>query len=249
MKFALLSFFILSFYCSMAQLPQMKPELGRLVDLSPEAEKAFDDHVNRCNMIWGVDQTRELTPEEKEYVKTCDETEVYGSPISEGCSWYCGGGMDTNSASSSLKPSGSMTYKAGNIHDLDYKTAWVEGVKGFGIGEYVTYHFPAENPRITEVIVVNGYIKSEKAWKENSRVKKMKMYVDDQAIAILNLEDSRREQHFKFEPIGHQNREDHKAIQNMPWWTMKFEIVEVYPGSKYEDTAISEIYFDGIDVH
>jgi len=30
---------------------------------------------------------------------------------------------------------------------------------------------------------------------------------------------------------------------------MKFEILEVYTGEKYADTAISEIYFDGIDVH
>lgn len=30
---------------------------------------------------------------------------------------------------------------------------------------------------------------------------------------------------------------------------MKFEIMEVYKGDKNEDTAITEIYFDGIDVH
>ena len=39
---------------------------------------------------------------------------------------------------------------------------------------------------------------------------------------------------------------------------MKFEIVDVYKGDKYDDTAITEIYddtaiteiyFDGIDVH
>ncbi|WP_449508538.1 hypothetical protein [Dawidia soli] len=30
---------------------------------------------------------------------------------------------------------------------------------------------------------------------------------------------------------------------------MKFEILEVYEGAKYDDTVISEIFFDGIDVH
>ena len=30
---------------------------------------------------------------------------------------------------------------------------------------------------------------------------------------------------------------------------MKFEIFEVYQGDKYDDVAISEIYFDGTDVH
>ena len=27
------------------------------------------------------------------------------------------------------------------------------------------------------------------------------------------------------------------------------KILEVYPGSKYGDTVIAELYFDGIDVH
>jgi hypothetical protein len=31
--------------------------------------------------------------------------------------------------------------------------------------------------------------------------------------------------------------------------TLKFEILEVYPGTRHKDTVISEIYFDGIDVH
>ena len=30
---------------------------------------------------------------------------------------------------------------------------------------------------------------------------------------------------------------------------LKFEIMDVYPGDKYKDTVISDIYFDGIDVH
>ena len=30
---------------------------------------------------------------------------------------------------------------------------------------------------------------------------------------------------------------------------MKFEIVDVFKGDKYDDTAVTDIYFDGIDVH
>lgn len=40
-----------------------------------------------------------------------------------------------------------------------------------------------------------------------------------------------------------------KQLYAKPGWTLQFEIVAVYPGAKYEDTAITEIYFDGIDVH
>lgn len=38
------------------------------------------------------------------------------------------------------------------------------------------------------------------------------------------------------------------AIRTIPW-TLKFEIAEVYKGTKYDDVVITEIYFDGIDVH
>ena len=34
-----------------------------------------------------------------------------------------------------------------------------------------------------------------------------------------------------------------------PNWTLRFEILEVYEGDKYDDTVISELFFDGIDVH
>ena len=37
--------------------------------------------------------------------------------------------------------------------------------------------------------------------------------------------------------------------QNAPSWTIRFEILDVYPGEDSQDTAITEIYFDGIDVH
>jgi hypothetical protein len=36
---------------------------------------------------------------------------------------------------------------------------------------------------------------------------------------------------------------------SMPDWTLKFEILDVYPGDKYSDTVITELFFDGIDVH
>ena len=31
--------------------------------------------------------------------------------------------------------------------------------------------------------------------------------------------------------------------------TLKFEIKEVYPGDKYDDTVIAEFLYNGIDVH
>lgn len=233
---------------------EMTPTLGYLVDVSPQKEIEFIKNQEKCEAIWkklnGQSDFDKLTKEEKTILENCSETkESSWQIIGSECSWYCGGGQDTNSVSSYLKPFKGMSYGAKNIHDLSYQTAWIEGVPGYGIGESVTYHFPPQNPRITEIIVVNGYVKSEQLWNDNSRVKKLKMYVDDKPFAMLNLIDSRQEQHFKFEPLGYGDRENWEQLQAKPWWTIKFEILEVYKGDKYEDTAISEIYFDGIDVH
>jgi hypothetical protein len=235
-------------------MKEMKPTLGYLVDKSSEGEIAFIKQMEKCEALWkkAYDQKdfEKLSDEDKKAYTDCpDDKDDYWDILGIGCSWYCGGGLDTASASSELKPFKGLKYLAENSHDLSYKTAWIEGVPGYGIGEYLLYSFPPENPRITKIIIVNGYVKSEKAWKENSRVKKLKMYINDKPFAILDLADTRQEQAFSFNPIGNGDRKNWEKLKSKPWWTMKFEILDVYQGDKYDDTAITEIYFDGIDVH
>ena len=235
-------------------IPEMKPTIGYLVDKSPEGEQAFFRALESCPDLWDkvgndMDTTR-LTIEENEIFQFClEENESYWDILGVGCSWYCGGGTDSLLASSELTPTKSFDYKAKNLHDLSYETAWAEGVSGFGIGEKVSYFLPVQSPRITEVIVVNGYVKSPKAWSENARVKKLKMSIDGVPMAILLLQDSRYEQTFSFQPIGHPEKESWKKFPESHRWTITFEIMEVYPGTKYEDTVLTEIYFNGIDVH
>jgi len=248
----ILTFFTLTTFAQ--SVKEMHPTLGFLVDKSVKGEIEFIRQREKCENVWNKvrNQTdyEKLNLADKKIYDNCDENnESYWDILGVGCSWYCGGGQDTISASSTLKTYKGINYSAKNIHDLNYKTAWIEGVPGYGIGEFVTYHIPPQNPRITEIIVVNGYVKTEKSWKENSRVKKLKMYIDDKPFTILNLKDTRNEQHFKFEPLGYGDREDWDKLQTKPWWTIKLEILEVYKGDKYDDTAITEIYFDGIDVH
>ena len=191
-----------------------------------------------------------ITPKEKALIEKYGEVyENIWDIMGQGCSWYCAGGPEEVTATSILKPQDSINYKPENAQDLDYKNAWAEGVPGYGIGESLTYHFLATSPRITEIIVVNGYVKSETAYKNNSRVKKLKVYLNDKPYAILNLQDKIANQGFKVKPIGNNNRNDWENLQTLPTWTLKFEIMEVYKGLKYDDVVISEIYFDGIDVH
>jgi hypothetical protein len=93
-------------------------------------------------------------------------------------------------------------------------------------------------------MILNGYVRNEKLWRENSRVRKLKLYYNDTPIGILELEDSRTLQWFDVGILGNGPSAKETAV-----WTLKFEILEVYPGTRHKDTVISEIYFDGIDVH
>ena len=243
----------LSFGTHAQSIKKLKPTLGPLIEKSAEGEAEFLKMQSLCSELWKKqDKKANLTADEKAILEeSCSEggIENYYDILGAACSWYCGGGEDTQTASSELPPFKDINYSPGNAHDLSYKTAWIEGVPGYGIGQSLTYHFRPENPRITKVIVVNGYVKSEKSWNENSRVKTVKMYVDNKPFAILNLEDTKQEQEFVFDPLGNGDREDFLKLKNGRSWTMTFEIVEVYKGEKFDDTALTEIYFDGIDVH
>jgi len=235
---------------------EMNPTLGRLLDFDPKMGEQWEKADKILEEIhWDFSK---LTDDNLKFFKQIHynkhEHEVapgYYDAIGSGCSWYCGGGTESISASSYLKSNNpTITYVPQNAHDLSFKTAWVEGVDGYGIGESITYYFKQSAPRITKIIIANGYVKSPKAWMDNSRVKKMMMYLDDKPFAILNLEDCRNEQIFEFDPIGRKRPLENKnEIDKLPAWTLKFEILEVYQGDLYDDTALSQIYFDGIDVH
>lgn len=154
--------------------------------------------------------------------------------------WFCHVGKIK--ASSTLKSQGSKNYKADNLYDKDYETAWVEGVKGYGIGEWIEYKnvanrldgFPVP---VWTIKILNGYVKSNKAWKENSRVKRLKVYSNGKPKCILELQDSRSLQVFDLDKY------DFFDVGA----TIRFEILDVYPGTKYQDTVISEIYFECYD--
>ena len=250
----LITLFVLSLFSfsqkTVKDLPIWTAKQGYLVDKSLEEEKIFLANQKKCKQLYNKDYAN-LSDTEKKAYNNCNESEIEGSYWSilgyGDCSWYCGADGDTLSASSFLKSNyKTINYLPQNAHDLSYETAWVEGVEGYGIGESLTYSFPPRHPRITEIKIINGYVKSEKVWRENSRVKQLKLYINGVPTALLNLEDNRNQQSFTVKPIGNSDRNN---LKEKPWWTLKFEITEVYKGEKYEDTAITEIYFDGIDVH
>jgi len=227
-------------FLSTQDVPTLEPRIGKMLDFGPTEQKKWAMRDKALNDLSEGNRTwEELTYIEQTTLEKYGEVyENMWDIVGGGCSWYCGGGQDTQTASSELNANGKNTYFAKNAHDLSYETAWVEGVTGYGIGEFMEYHVKPENPRITEIIIVNGYVKSDNAWKNNSRVKKLKMYIDDKPYAMLELQDTKAEQHFKVDPIGYGNRQNFELLKKKPGFTMKFEIAEVYAGLKWDDTAI-----------
>lgn len=179
--------------------------------------------------------------EDSPILKNIDTT-IYDDLYSDRCSWYCGGTVDNITASSCHKPMGKFNYLAANAHDFNHESVWA--TDGNGIGESLTYTFAGSCPRVTTVKIINGHVKTEKAWNSNCRVKRMKMYYNGKPYAILNLKDSRTLQCFEVGTLGFNDA-------NAQPWTLKFEIMEVYPpkNNPDADTVIAELYFDGIDVH
>ncbi|MBQ0156719.1 MAG: hypothetical protein KBT22_09130 [Bacteroidales bacterium] len=240
----ILAFLLSSFTNILAETPVFQPKSIKEIDFE-KSSKLFDSAIKKLS------DYKDKVVFTKEEALVLDETkESFWQVHGGGCSWYCGGGPSSVEASSCLKSNGEINYEGKNAHDLNYKNAWVEGVKGYGIGEYLKYKFDVYAPRITEIIVVNGYVKSQSAFQNNSRVKRLKVYYNNKAVAILELKDIMGEQRFKIGTLGnYRNVETGEFDSNASDWELKFEILDVYKGDKYDDTAISEIYFDGIDVH
>jgi len=220
-------------------LPEIEPEISDAVKYT-KTEQIYWEHamdlmskVNSGELNYGEKMS-------KEDIQAIDSLEMAYGPMTEGvgCSWYCGGGPYKITASSYLTEQGKSTYLPDNIHDFDLLTAWVP--KGT-IGMKINFHFKPFAPRVNEILLWNGYIKNIDLWKANSRVAKFKLYVNGQPKAVLNLVDSTNAQSFKIDPV--QSTDSTKDM------ILTLEILEIYKGTKYSDVAISEVNFDGLDVH
>jgi hypothetical protein len=153
----------------------------------------------------------------------------------------------TTIASSTLNNSDS--YKSANLCDGKAETAWVPGVKG-GIGEWVKINIDAYSKlseytstpfSLDEIGVLPGYAKSSKTWSENNRVKKLlvvahspKLAQNEWVVYRLNLKDEAKLQIFTIpdDKVGYSIQIMKKEI-----W---IKIEDIYKGTKYDDTCISE---------
>ncbi len=121
-------------------------------------------------------------------------------------------------------------YKPFNIFDGDITTTWVEGSIGSGIHDWIIIYpqsyWPEKN-FFNAVRITNGYAKSTKLFYANNRAKKLFVEFPDGQTEIIELKDTFQPQIIRF---------PHKVISYI-----KFTILEIYKGSQYDDTCISEI--------
>jgi hypothetical protein len=147
-------------------------------------------------------------------------------------------------------------YPLKNGFDKKTDTAWVEGVKGEGTGEWLSIEL---NPEINSTHcpvglsyfgMIPGYLKSDKTWEENNRV--------ESALLIM--------ERYGYDPTGGKGNyidyviirlkfADFKGIQifDLAYYEGSisthrniFIIIEnVVKGTKYDDTCISEIVVGG----
>ncbi|MGW8958425.1 NADase-type glycan-binding domain-containing protein [Paenibacillus sp. NPDC055715] len=129
-------------------------------------------------------------------------------------------------ASSTLPDQAGNSYAARNIMDGDAGTAWCEGVKGDGVGEWIKIDFGSMQ-ELKGFELINGLAKSSNAFQANNRVKRMKLEFSNGQTMMVNNDFLSNEF-----PDG--------AVHTS---FVKITIEAVEKGSKYHDTCMSEIRF------
>lgn len=192
-------------------------------------------------------------------------------------------------ASSELNPvdpfEGPGEYGAHNLFDRDLNTAWVEGVEGYGTGEYIITEAGTQLPSV--ITIHNGYQKTERLYRMNSRPRKLKLSL--YAGFFFEGDVSEIATRYRIKQIDgpvYIEMEDRMGLQNiiMPFiresaieckdsltavfysdheeeieqrkkmcptcdlvprfsFFVRLEIADVYEGSEWDDTCISEIAF------
>jgi hypothetical protein len=134
----------------------------------------------------------------------------------------------TASASSVRLAVQSNTYYAANAIDGKRSTAWIEGVDGPGIGEWIRFDFDREIV-IHRILIQPGYFKSPQIWSGNNRLAVVTASFSDGSTRELTFADSMTSQ-----------KVDVGAIRTR--W-VRLVIKSVYYGTD-PDTALSEVAFE-----
>ncbi len=138
-----------------------------------------------------------------------------------------------NEASNYLHDKSGRDYSSYMAYDGQNETAWC--VPNDGIGEWIKFYFEeSSHPNYTgimnvyQILIMNGLV-ADKYYGYNNRIKKMKVEFSNGEKRIITLKDGfKNYQVFTFNIKAH--------------W-VKLTILDIYKGSKYNDTCMSQIDF------
>jgi len=120
------------------------------------------------------------------------------------------------------------TYYPANAIDGKKSTAWIEGVDGAGIGEWIRFDFDREIT-LHRILWQPGYFKSPMIWSQNNRLASVTAEFSDGSSREINFSDQMASQ-----------KTDISSVRTK--W-VRFVIKSVYYGTD-PDTALSELAFE-----
>jgi hypothetical protein len=114
---------------------------------------------------------------------------------------------------------------------------WVEGARGQGINERLSLKPVQLSAPV--IYISSGFVNFEKSYlyKENSRIKKIRVSNAFGNSIIIDLKDTPH-----FQPIDLTGLMPEDEI----WWaeySLFIDILDVYPGTKYTDTCVNSLYY------
>ncbi len=130
----------------------------------------------------------------------------------------------------------SRRYAPSLATDGDPRTAWCEGSVGAGEGESLELRWSTPTP-VTTIAVLPGYAKSGDTFRQNARIRRARVTFSDGYSTELEFADAPA---LQFAPA---------YSRKTPWedaWdalvtSVKLEILEVYPGTRFKDACLSEL--------
>jgi hypothetical protein len=136
----------------------------------------------------------------------------------------------TATASSVHSPESGVSYQPDNVLDQSIATAWIEGVSGAGVGEWIRCDFTRE-VKLNRIIITPGYFKTPELWEQNNRLAAVTFYFSDGTSRHFTFPDRMVEQRLEVGGV------------RTNWVLMVLD--GYYPGSvDVEDTPISSLAFD-----
>ncbi|WP_156130565.1 NADase-type glycan-binding domain-containing protein [Paenibacillus durus] len=127
-------------------------------------------------------------------------------------------------ASSTLPKSKVSSHNSSQVIDGDTATCWCEGVKGNGIGQSFTIRF-TKTIEIGSLKILPGYGKSISTYLENNSVRKARITFSDGTSIIADFTKGSR----------------FDLPEEKMTTSITFTILDIVPGSKYNDTCVSEL--------